>query len=172
MPNTTTDHVDGKPAVFTTYDDPEQARIAVKLLVNRGFSAEQLFVLCTDEKRSEAFRSRLMPAGATQLNSAPTVVGTAGAAVGAGLLGAVGLTAGGVGAVAGAALGAVAGAGVGILLGAGTINDDETKRLGELHASALERGLIVVQVTLNDSDLDAQRSLATDALEAAKNGVV
>ncbi len=155
---------------YATFDNAEHARVAVKLLTNQGFDAEQLYVLCTDEKRREAFRSRLMPAGATQLNTAPTVVGTAGAAIGAGVLGAAGLATGGVAAAAGAAVGAATGAGLGALLGAGTCSDDTANRLAEHYAEALEQGLIVVHVQLADDP--SEHAKATECLETARNGIV
>lgn len=157
-------------ATHALYDDPEQARIAVKLLVNQGFDSKQIFVMCTDEKRSDAFRSRLMPAGAAQLNSAPTVVGGAGAAVGAAVLGGAGLASGGIAAVAGAAIGAVAGGGVGFLLGAGTYSDDETDRLMERYTDPLKEGLIVVHVRTGDDE--EQRTRAEGILLQARGGVV
>lgn len=154
------------------YDHAEQARVAIKLLTNNGFSAEQLFVMCTDEKRSEEFRSRLMPAGSTQLNTAPSVVGGAGAAIGATLLGGLGLASGGLAGVAGAAIGALGGAGVGMMLGAGTCSEEETRVLTERFKAPLDDGKIVVVVKINEGDVEGRTLLAESLLDQARAGVV
>ncbi|MEO0530252.1 MAG: hypothetical protein AAF266_06690 [Planctomycetota bacterium] len=137
---------------IAVYETADEARTAVKLLVNSGFSAEQLFVLCSDETNAEKFRSRLLPAGAPQLNTAPEVVGGAGAAVGAAILGAFGLATGPGAAVAGAVAGALTGGSVGILLGTATYSDDETNRLMELHRGELDKGNIVVVLRPREED--------------------
>lgn len=152
------------------YEEAEQARSAVKLLTNQGYTAEQIFVMCTDKRRREEFRSRLMPAGASQLNTAPSVVGGAGAAIGATIVGGAALAAGPVAGLAGATVGAAAGAGVGILLGNGTYSDDETSSLVERHRESLEAGKIVVVVRprLNADRGKTEMSTARDLLAAAK----
>lgn len=153
------------------YEEAGQARAAVKLLTNHGYTAEQIFVLCTDEKRRDEFQSRLMPAGAPQLNSAPSVVGSAGAALGATIVGGASLAGGPAAGVAGAMVGAAAGAGVGVLLGAGTYSDDETNALIERHRGALADGKIVVVVRprLGAARGKEQTRTAADLLAAARS---
>lgn len=146
------------------YQRAEEARIAVKLLINNGFDADQLFVLCTDRTRDEEFRSRLMPSGADQLESAPVVAGGAGAAIGAGVLGGLGLAAGGVGAAAGAAVGAAAGAGIGAMLGAGTYKSDDAKRLHERFRRQLENGAIIVVLRPREGKDNEERLARADRL--------
>jgi len=144
---------DGRVAFYQT---AAEARTAVKLLTNSGFDSTRVFVLCTDEKRREEFRSRLLPAGGPQLNTAPSVVGVAGSFTGIGLLGGAGLIVGWPVAVAGAGLGALVGGAIGVMLGAGTYSDDETKRLSEIYEQQLEAGQIAVVVAAGPED-DASR---------------
>lgn len=141
--------LDGADEV-AVYETPEQARAAVKLLVNTGYTAEQIFVLCSSETNREKFRSEMKPAGAVQLDTAPCVVGGAGAAIGGAIAGGVGLTAGPATGVAGAAFGAVVGAGIGAMLGLGTCGGAEARELQEQYRGVLDDGKIVVLVRPRD----------------------
>lgn len=172
--------IEMKPSDFNAadevaiYDTAEQARIAVKLLVNNGYTAEQIFVLCSTETNYEEFRSRMQPAGAVQLDTAPCVVGGAGAAIGGAIVGGAGLTAGPVVGVAGAALGAVVGAGVGAMLGLGTCGDDEARKLQERYRNTLDAGKIVVLVRPRFGSGEGKAAIAEakQLLEAAKDPLV
>lgn len=156
--------------MVAVYHRAEEARTAVKMLINHGFEAAQLFVLCTDEKRSEEFRSRLMPSGAPQLNTAPAVTSGAGAALGAGVLGGLGLATGGLAAAAGVAIGAAAGAGIGFLLGSGTYSTDEAHALVERFKPLLDEGAILVVLRPREGkDDEEQLKKAETMFQAASD---
>ncbi|TWT96809.1 hypothetical protein Pla108_25830 [Botrimarina colliarenosi] len=149
------------------YDTAEQSRIATKLLVNQGFAAEQIYVLCSDETRREEFRSRLMPPGAPQLNTAPSVVAAAGASIGVALGAATAIVAWPI-AVVTAGVGGLAGGTIGAMLGSATYHDDEqTDRLVELYDEQINSGAIVVVVTPTENDDKAKMEYAAELLQQA-----
>lgn len=156
------DNVDLRIA-FT--DSAEQARQAVKLLINNGFSAEKITVICNEEVRKEKFRTEVMPSGSPQPQTATSLMAVAGGCLGAVAAGVATLAGGPVIAVGGAAAGAAVGGTAGSMLGAAIASNNEADNLSKPHQERLDRGGIGVAVDFTNITSETQTKQGMQILE-------
>lgn len=151
------------------YDDDRAARVAVKMLMNSGFNAEQVFVLCSNESWTGDSLTTRIYVGGPHHDAATVFTATLGA---------------GIGVVAGAALlpffpwpvaliaagiGGVLGGIIGGMLGAGTFNTSpKTKQLADLYRDQIDKGLIVVVVDPAKEDDNAKMDRAAELLSSGR----
>lgn len=153
------------------YDSPDQARDAVKLLVNSGFDSKHVFVLHRDKDETFDTLGTWVPVEPPTQDSATVFMATNGA--GAGLVGGA-LLATMVAwpiAVITAGVGAVLGGATGAMLGAGTFKSEETRQLVEQYHDKIARGAVVVVVKPDDGDDPAKMDKASELLAVAANAV-
>lgn len=149
------------------YDSPEQARNAVKMLVNSGFDSPHVFVLYRDKDESFDTLGTWVPVEPPTQDSATVFMATHGAGfgiVGGALLATivawpVAVVAAGVGGLAGGAIGA--------MLGAGTFKSEETRQLVEQYHDRIAQGAVVVVVKPDENDDAAKMDKAAELLANA-----
>ena len=149
------------------YDSPEQARDAVKMLVNSGFDSKHVFVLYRDKDESFDTLGTWVPVEPPTQDSPTVFMATNGAGAG---LGGGALLATFVAwpiAVAAAGIGSILGGTVGAMLGAGTFKTEETRQLVEQYHEQIARGAVVVVVKPAEGEDPAKMDKAGELLTAA-----
>lgn len=149
------------------YDSPEQARSAVKMLVNSGFDSKHVFVLHRDKDESFDTLGTWVPVEPPTQDSATVFMATNGA--GAGIVGGA-LLATMVAwpiAVVAAGVGALLGGAAGAMLGAGTFKSEETCQLVEQYYDRIAQGAVVVVVKPTEGEDPAKMDKAAELLANA-----
>ena len=149
------------------YDTPDQARKAVKLLVNSGFDSQHVIVLYYDNSETFDTLGTWVPVEPPSQDSGRVFMATNGA--GAGIAGGV-LLASIVAwpiAIVAAGVGGLAGGAIGAMLGTGTFGNEETRQLAVQYHDRIAEGAVVVVVKPMEGDDAAKMERATELLTAA-----
>ncbi len=152
------------------YQSPDQARDAVKMLVNSGFDSKHVYVLYRDKDETFDTLGTWVPVEPPSQDSGRVFMATHGA--GFGIVGGaflativawpIAVVAAGVGGLAGGAIGA--------MLGTGTFSSDETRRLVEHYHDRIAQGAVVVVVKPTEGEDPAKMERAAKLLATAADG--
>ncbi len=149
------------------YDNDDQARIAVKLLVNAGFDAEHVFVLSSNKMwKGDSLATRIY-VGPPENDASIYYMTATGASMGAASGALLAVIAAWPIAVIAAGVAGVAGGAIGAMIGAGTFGDDETHQLADLYHDRIEKGNVVVVVKPKEGEDPAKMERAAELLSAA-----
>lgn len=149
------------------YENEEQARVAVKLLVNSGFDAEHVFVLCPNDKWKDESLATRVYVGPPENDASIYFMTATGASMGAAGGALLATVAAWPVAVVAAGIAGIAGGAIGAMLGAGSFSDDETQHLVDLYHRRIEQGEVVVVVKPTEGQDPAQMERAAELLAAA-----